>query len=192
MSNSVIPFGKHKGQEVIEVLEKDPQYLDWLRMQPGIAEKYPALFQVIINHGADPSETPEHNALQARLLEPEIRKSLALLYAPKNWAESDYGLEFEVNGADALLTFYGGVWHETYAKSTAWDVRILIECKPLLGEDYPAVLRQIKAFKDRQSTHKTLLIYSCADVRSVPLEAVRAIFKASAIEVISIDEIENG
>jgi len=62
----IIPFGKYKGRLVDEVLIDDPGYLQWLAGQDWFRAKFNILHQVIINRGAEPEETPEHNALQVK------------------------------------------------------------------------------------------------------------------------------
>lgn len=51
------------------MLEADPAYLQWLAGQDWFRSRYVVLRQTIINRGAEPEETPEHNALQARFLD---------------------------------------------------------------------------------------------------------------------------
>lgn len=62
----VIPFGKHRGRTIEDVRAIDPSYLDWLVAQPWFRERNVVFYQKIINYHAEPTETPEHNALQAR------------------------------------------------------------------------------------------------------------------------------
>jgi uncharacterized protein (DUF3820 family) len=69
---NVVPFGKYKGREILEVLEADPGYLQWLAGQDWFRAKYISLHQTIINRGAEPEETPEHNALQVLFLDDEF------------------------------------------------------------------------------------------------------------------------
>jgi hypothetical protein len=71
-SSKVIPFGKHKGRLVDEVLVDDPGYLEWLTAQDWFRAKFTVLHQVIINRGAEPEETPDHNAMQAKFLDDEF------------------------------------------------------------------------------------------------------------------------
>jgi hypothetical protein len=68
---NIIPFGKYKGRLVEEVLD-DPQFLSWAQWalnQPGIRVKYSEFCQIIINRGAAPEETPDHNAMQVKFLD---------------------------------------------------------------------------------------------------------------------------
>lgn len=76
MSTQVIPFGKYQGQPV-EVLETDPNYKNWLLNQPWFAEKYPTIQTLIINNVTEPEDTPEHNAMQLKLLDSEYLIKLA-------------------------------------------------------------------------------------------------------------------
>jgi uncharacterized protein (DUF3820 family) len=66
---NIMPFGKHKGRLIEEVLVDDPSYLQWLTGQDWFRTKHITLYQVIINRGAEPEETPEHNALQVLFLD---------------------------------------------------------------------------------------------------------------------------
>jgi hypothetical protein len=65
--NKIVPFGKYKGQP-LEVMVADRDYVQWLMAQDWFRDK--PLYQVIINSGAEPQETPEHNALQVLFLDP--------------------------------------------------------------------------------------------------------------------------
>jgi uncharacterized protein (DUF3820 family) len=68
----IIPFGKYKGRLVEEVLLDDPAYLQWLAGQDWFRAKFNILHQVIINRGAEPEETPDHNAMQVKFLDDEF------------------------------------------------------------------------------------------------------------------------
>jgi hypothetical protein len=69
--SNIVPFGKYKGQPV-EVLAADHAYCDWLTGQSWFRERYGAVYTLIVNNFAEPSETPEHNALQARFLDDDF------------------------------------------------------------------------------------------------------------------------
>lgn len=72
----VVPFGKHKGATVAELLAKDPQYADWVMAQGWVAERFAELHAAIATRGAGTDDTPEHNALQARFLDAGFRHAL--------------------------------------------------------------------------------------------------------------------
>ena len=76
---NIIPSGKYKGQPV-EVLLADRQYLDWLTAQPWFRKHN--LDQVIINYGNEPSETPDHNAMQVRFLDDEFCEKFVRVIQP--------------------------------------------------------------------------------------------------------------
>jgi hypothetical protein len=82
MSGELVPFGKHKG-EPVEQLLADQGYMEWLLAQPWVRDRYPTFHQTIINYGGEPSESPEHNQMQAAFLDDERCLALArLLYPP--------------------------------------------------------------------------------------------------------------
>jgi len=49
----VMPFGKHKGRLLEEIVIDDPSYLDWLVAQDWFRTEFPALHEVITNFDAD-------------------------------------------------------------------------------------------------------------------------------------------
>lgn len=62
----MLHFGKYRGKSAAEVLDIDPGYVDWVMAQPWFQEKNPQLVQFFVGGKSDTSETPEHNALQAK------------------------------------------------------------------------------------------------------------------------------
>jgi hypothetical protein len=256
--DKIVPFGKHKGEPVEHVLQTDRQYIDWLLTQSWVCDCFPALHQIVINYGAEPTETPEHNRLQARLLaddfcfrvleliqpadvekfhaalrwryterkqdrEAELR--LALQYpgggyhqqrakelrsmisaldsllaqldqAPPPLVHSLCGREFAVRGWGVCLQITRSVTGPD--ETTEWARHVVaIEAKPALGDEYPAVLRQIKshgAIPDRHgwSTHHRVLLAERITATGATEDQIRAIFKASNITLVLFDEIEGG
>jgi hypothetical protein len=69
LKGNIIPFGKHKGRLVEELILDDPAYLQWLSGQEWFRSKFAFLNQVIINRGSEPEETPDHNAMQVKFLD---------------------------------------------------------------------------------------------------------------------------
>jgi hypothetical protein len=83
-NEKLIPFGKYANQPV-EVLQNDPQYVQWLTSQPWFQDRYPAIFNVVINKFGEDEETPEHNRLQAKFLDEGFRmKMFGKLLEKKN------------------------------------------------------------------------------------------------------------
>jgi hypothetical protein len=68
MTGELVPFGKHKGKPV-ETLLADPGYAEWIMGQPWFRDRYPAIYQTIINYNGEPADTPEHNQMQAAFLD---------------------------------------------------------------------------------------------------------------------------
>lgn len=68
MSSVVVPIGKYKGQPV-EVMLADTSYCEWFAAQPWAQERHVAIYNIITGARPDISETPEHNALQAKFLD---------------------------------------------------------------------------------------------------------------------------
>jgi uncharacterized protein (DUF3820 family) len=70
--SKIIPFGKYRGRLIEDLLIDDPGYLQWLVGQDWFRAKFNILHQVIINRGAEPEETPDHNAMQVKFLDDEF------------------------------------------------------------------------------------------------------------------------
>lgn len=66
--SAIVPFGKYKGQPV-ERMIADRDYCEWLAGQDWFRSRYGQIHTLVINYGAEPDETPEHNRMQARFLD---------------------------------------------------------------------------------------------------------------------------
>ena len=227
-TQNVVPFGKYKGRSIVELQQTDPGYLQWLVTQDWFREKFITLHQTIINHGGEPSETPEHNWYQALFLDEKFAAAVFDARLPggrtcgalrqREWRAEELrekiknaeyylrhkeafshladpdklnqlrnklsdiegkatqpiqlnelaaiSVEFEARGADVQMSAaYGGL-----------DVRV--EIKPAMGDDYPAVLRQMKG-----ACCDTLYLVNYTG-EGATLEQVKKIFKASGIVVL--------
>lgn len=174
--DKIIPIGKYKGQRV-EVLQSDPSYADWLTAQAWFRERYAGLFQIIVNNFREPAETPEHNRLQARFLDPAFCQALVRLVRPADLAPQEVSTQFELDGWDVVIT--------------GARVIVAIEIKPALSDDFPAVLRQIRARIEgrRRSVFPsdTILVIDRFDAEGATLDQVRQMF---GFPIVTIAEIE--
>lgn len=75
MSAELITFGKYKGQPV-EVLANDKKYTDWLMAQEWFRTGHVQLYNVIVNNFFEPSDTPEHNRMQADFMKTEAKEKV--------------------------------------------------------------------------------------------------------------------
>ena len=107
---TVIPFGKHQGRTIEELLVDDPEYLQWLSGQDWFRTKFVLLHQVIINRGAESAETPEHNALQVLFLDDEFCLAFARHitdgFRGVKVGDIRIGRTFEHRGIDVTLGVY--------------------------------------------------------------------------------------
>jgi hypothetical protein len=317
-NRNVVPFGKYKGQPV-EVLQADRGYVEWLLSQGWVRDRFAAFHTLIVNNFAEPSETPEHNALQVRFLDDAFCRSLLVAtgwppltasrefiqqqmsenhygiiairqkaveekqklveqnlssiaraqeslaackawrpgqpvpgfhenYMPKNPALSQIRVKRTISllensqrgDADRLAQSKADLASarlalqetEAYAlhpdqtmefaivtrgfEDGGWDVRfraqainkpaevhaevvLAIEIKPSLGDDYPAVLRQMKANRGSlpasgpetpANLARVVLVFDQFAASGATLEQVRGIFAASRFKMVSIAEIE--
>ncbi len=200
MSAEVVPFGKYKGQPV-EVLAADHDYCEWLTAQPWFKARYLNVYNTVINYGAEPQDSPEHNQMQARFLDDAwclgLAKSLRL-NSPRDVSyrsfEQGWDVSFRVSHlvqtAHQEWTKQGMQWVHDDKPSRTGDT-IDVELKPDLGDDYPAVLRQVKRYMQARDSY---LGTACVLVRrhafeGVTWEQVKEIFDASKIKLLAESEI---
>jgi hypothetical protein len=183
----IIPFGKYQGQTIGEVLVRDPQYADWLASQAWFAQRFAELHAAILSRGAASEDTPEHNAIQARFLDASFRIAFLGLvdWRPKwrcdrpVWPDK---VSFELHGIDVVL-------HASHDRPSRWltleqcGPYPTIEIKPSLGDDYPAVMRQMQRL-----SAKYLVVDQVS--ASLPLETIRAMFAANGQRLVTLAEIE--
>jgi len=152
--SNVVPFGKYKGRLIEELLVDDPGYVEWLAGQEWFRAKFTVLHQVIINRGAEPEETPEHNAMQVRFLDDEFCRRFLRNFvdlSPTTLIKVHFERQFEMRGIDVVLTTRSHELISNWSRSveepwkSAW--RFNIELKPAVGDDYPAILRQMKRLR---------------------------------------------
>ena len=177
---TVVPFGKYKDQPV-EALIADRDYREWLMEQPWFRDRYVNLYQMVINYGGQPTETPEHNEMQAAFLDDDYCLKVArAIIAPKElekpwwwdkempgqgWVPEPIERGFEVGGWDVVLQ--------------VGDHRFGIELKPDLGDDFPAVLRQVK--NHSKGAFQRCVLVRRANFEKVTLEQVGRMFAISHI-----------
>lgn len=194
MADTIVPFGKYKGQPV-EAMAADKQYLDWLTAQPWFREKFQNIYTLVVNNLQEPTETPEHNKLQALFLDDAFRRRfLTKIHGDRVTAEGDSFAQFESEGFDVrvFLELKKGSCPECH-----------VEIKPSIGDDYPAVLRQINRARTstRQLAHSWKPVYETVYAQHPALfiekytgvgateEQFIQIFESAGIHVIFLDEM---
>jgi hypothetical protein len=180
-SEVVVPFGKHKGATVGELLTKDPQYAQWLSAQGWLAQRFAEVHAAIAARGAGSEETPEHNALQVRFLDPDFCKAALKVLHPNRLAKAEAEAtesvilravgwnadevqiakgkaELEAEGELPLRLHTNVMFEDRFADvAIRWEYRLArtskcytekyetrIELKPTMGDDFPAVMRQMQ------------------------------------------------
>ncbi len=253
---TTVPFGKYKGKP-IEVLANDPEYVKWILSQQNIKSRYPEIISIVINNFQTPSETPEHNAIQVKFIDPVYRLKFAnfvskfpkkdfeetllsikeavnkylektysisinLSYVVFEQSQDDGELEvlekrnelakqllenaggvklktteviFESNGLDVLFSVSIDVinensrvvklYQECEIDYKTYQRRYLIEIKPVVSDDFPAVLRQMKL-----SGAKILFLSKYTGIGAKQEEFVKY-FETQGINVVFESDIEN-
>lgn len=95
MPVEIIKFGKYKNQPV-EVLKQDIQYVKWLQTQEWFRSNHQNINNIIINNFSAPSETPEHNKIQALFLNYSFCNKLLNYLLLNNMIKSTYSKEVVV------------------------------------------------------------------------------------------------
>jgi hypothetical protein len=119
----LIPFGKYKGQSV-EAIRADKGYIDWLLGQDWFRTKHVNLYQTIVNNFGEPTETPEHNRLQARFLDSPFALAMLCLAGPKWVVNPRSLLTAEIEGSEKRLASpYLGNWERRKEEEALADAR---------------------------------------------------------------------
>jgi hypothetical protein len=134
----MIRFGKHAGKSAAEVMATDPAYVQWMLAQPWFQEKNPTLVQFFVtgsvaglgSNTAEPAETPEHNALQAKFTQDAYCLAAAAMFSAgqKIRTAADAQQEGEWQAGPALANRISSS-HPTIENRTfevnAWDVQFM-------------------------------------------------------------------
>lgn len=209
---TVVSFGKYKGLTVPELLDRDPAYADWLMGQGWVAAKFAELHAAIAAKGSVSEDTPEHNALQAKFLDPLFRvacvRAARLPRIQSMWKEEREYEErseakrgnnpprqiyistiavFERAGVDVTIDWafgYGTFYFGSYAATLSETAKINIELKPSIGDDYPSVMRQMQRLNCR------ICLIERYTGASVPESDVRQMFKLSGYALIDLADVQ--
>lgn len=199
MSN-IVPFGKHKGKTVEEIIIMDPQYADWALAQAWFLEKFAQLAAEFKKHSLS-QDTPQHNAMQARFLDEDIQRQFAKFMKYHGAEFKSMAVEFEYFGVDVAVHFDRFVTSDGGTLSDAQHV--FVELKPSIGDDYPSVIRQVLGFRfSRRSFDGRQRIFPLSEMgtlcvvydeytgTTVNEKQMRAMMKHSGIECFPWHELE--
>lgn len=130
MSAEIVPFGKYKGQPA-EALLADQEYCQWLTSQPWFRDRWPNVYNVVINYGAEPQDSPEHNEMQARFLDDDLCFRLAEFLCPQLRGSYETRAAVHAVAADPFYAKYHqcceietveqSIAHRTF-EDRGWDV----------------------------------------------------------------------
>ena len=213
----LVTFGMYKGQPITKLMN-DTNYLEWCKQQVWF-QKYPIIYNICVNQTITTNKdgkTPEHNKLQNLFLDNQnvIKLLRKIIYNkkgpfPKN-KHYDFRCEFEgMFNWDILIENINiykcrsdepdmcveDYCYDTNIKSKHND--ICIEIKPLLGDDYPCVLRKMKTqmeltkkeYSWKYAPSNYVLLVKEFDANSTTKEQLIQIFIQSRIKIIFIDEL---
>lgn len=179
--DNVIPFGKHKGEKLADVMLTDPGWIDWASSQPWFRERFAALFAAIMNGGPRPdTPTPEHNRMQALFLDQNFAFQVYRQFLeprPLEDMPKPEGMlaKFEGWGWDVLLSHK--VAHPAFA----------IELKPSMGDEYPAVLRRV-IHRYCYLHHRVVIVDRFQ--AEMDYESVKQMFRATNVFLLKLNEVQ--
>lgn len=183
MDNNIVPIGKYKGQP-LEVLMADGKYSEWLLAQAWFLDRYADLAQLLrMGRLAEPQDTPEHNAMVAGLIDQrDGMEWLASFDVPAELLDelfsSGMHQELEPKGGDLLVRIQGRP--------------MLVEVKPLIGDDYPSVIRQVKAVLTGPYQPRGIVIARKVEPTNLTLEQVRRQFQLAGVRLVLESEFFAG
>jgi hypothetical protein len=135
MSEEFIPFGKYKGQP-LEAIQSDKPYLDWLLAQSWFKEKHNDFYTIIINNFQEPADTPLHNSMQMKFLNPDYVLALLTEFDSELKEYKIVFTDFEVHGWDVRTRLSGecGVKLDKYRALESQKKAKLVEYEELSAE----------------------------------------------------------
>lgn len=200
----VLPFGKHKGSTVAELLVRDPAYAEWIVAQGWVAERFAELHAAILSRGAASDDSPEHNAIQVRFLDETFRRALIRAherflpaarmsirtYYNHDATNEEYrtGVRFEQRGIDVVIDVTIGEhvpMRKPWGENSNWERFVLsIEIKPTMGDDFPSVMRQMERLQCG-----TLVVGDYTG-RAVSAPQLSQMFEANGKRLVFVRDIE--
>lgn len=201
----IVPFGKYKGQPV-SILKSDPKYVDWILSQSWFGDSYPEIRTLIINNFQEPTETPEHNKLAARFLDKNLcLRLIGRLY--KDRVNNSDSRMYQLGVENIEIDFEVHTGMDVYIKIKIPDEHgelyilhsIGIEIKPCISDDFPSVVRQIRANNrcyrtsyngrkfETELSDKLVVAFEDFNAKGATLEQCQSMF--SDILFICVDDI---
>ena len=157
--NTFVGFGKHEDLTFQELIETDKPYIEWLFKQSWFSYKYPGLYNYLIScgmqpepldssdeEGGAPAHYQSHNAYQAKFTDCDALMKIVNLIDDQVHSVDEIIFE-DVCNADIVIRYSTKTrsWYGIGYNITHYA--ILIELKPTVSNDYPEILRQIRAQK---------------------------------------------
>lgn len=186
--NDIVTFGKYRGRPIGQLIS-DAKYVDWLIAQAWFAEQYSGLAKLLQAGRLDePQDTPEHNAMIARLIE-----------RPDGFAYLQYSAATKLDMYSLKAIMTENIEVEPKGGDIATHgVEMIIEAKPILGDDYPTVIRKLKTgttkyVRGREKPVRTPGVVIVGETSfSLTFEQVAKQFTMAGLRLITEAEFEAG
>jgi hypothetical protein len=189
----LVNFGKHNGKPV-EFLLQDEEYCRWLNAQNWFLTKYAELHKQIQERHFLSEETPVHNAMQLKWLDPDVLIQLFPVISSRLDKLNKLGLDFpshffknpQASAISEIIPEGSGYWDVQF-KMNGFDCHV--ELKPQLGDDYPSVLRKMMSQKSHGRRYYFLVAGSLAS-EAADKEALIKFFALQKIIFVLEEELQ--
>ena len=191
----LISFGKYKGQP-FEIVLQDEAYCRWLNDQSQFSVKRPELHKLIQERYFLKEETPVHNAMQLKWLDPNVLIKIFPVISSRRDKLNQLGLGFPKSVFENLQT--DAISDIMPEGSGCWDVQFVInkdfncyvELKPQLGDDYPSVLRKMMSQRQRGTRNFYFLVAESFASEAADKEALIKYFALQKFFVVLEEELQ--
>lgn len=184
---NIVPFGKYKDRPIEDLLS-DVSYVDWLKSQPWFEQKWENIYNIVFNQiNTEHSETPEHNLIQSKFLNEDFVKDIILNKLNYKERIENHKKENNIDFEYKVKSFFEFENWDVYVRTNIY-CDFLFEIKPIVGDDYPSILRQMqKNWKNMRSRgcYSRILYTQKIETKYVPAEQVIKMFENSEFWVVN-------
>lgn len=206
----MVTFGKYKDKSMLDLLA-DKGYVEWLKKQSWFQKKT-QLYNIVVHQNISKNQnekSPEHNKLQNLFLDHNNVEKLGNFIIARYKYKchpiqklNSYKIEFEGKyNWDCIFNFdcAGQCLNGRNccsSEESVYCIDVFSEIKPIMGDDYPCVLRKMKNQIELTKSNNNLalfkhflLIIKEYNSNTTTKEQLVKIFKQTNIKILFIDEL---
>jgi hypothetical protein len=168
-------------------------------MMRWLQENHITIYNIITTGAQQPQDTPEHNKLQARFLDKKFQEAFisiiedAIVHTDSSDVrivknnDAPVEVSFEHGFDVGLKIEYNHIQNSNFCSTHTYKIRI--EVKPHVGDDYPAVLRQMRINQpDSVWVEIDVLLIGKFESESINIDQLRGIF--GRYKIVMLSDIE--